>query len=46
MKKKKLSLIIKKILIFDLDPNELGIFSQDRFRESWYHNQANIQQSN
>ena len=45
-KRKQLALIRKKIAKFGLDPNELGIFSQDRYREKWNLKQANIQPVN
>jgi hypothetical protein len=34
-KRKQLAVIRKKIAKFGIDPNELGIFSQDRYREKW-----------
>ena len=34
-KRKQLALIRKKIAKFGLDPNELGIFSQERYRKNW-----------
>ena len=34
-KRKQLALVRKKIAKFGLDPNELGIFSQDRYRKNW-----------
>lgn len=33
----------KKIAKFGIDPNELGIFSQDRYREKHNLKQADIQ---
>ncbi len=34
-KRKQLALIRKKIATFGIDPNELGIFSQERYRIAW-----------
>lgn len=34
-KRKQLALVRKKIAKFGLDPNELGIFSQERYRLKW-----------
>ncbi len=34
-KRKQLALIRKKIAKFGIDPNELGIFSQERYRKQW-----------
>lgn len=34
-KRKQLALVRKKIAKFGLDPNELGIFSQERYRIKW-----------
>jgi transposase len=45
-KRKQLALIRKKIAKFGLDPNELGIFSQERHRQKWNLKQANIQTVN
>ena len=40
---KQRAIIRKKIAKFDLDPNELGIFSQERYRLKWKMNKANNQ---
>ncbi len=40
-KRKQLAIIRKKIAKFGFDPNELGIFSQERYREKWELKQAN-----
>jgi transposase len=42
-KRKQLAIIRKKIAKFGLDPNELGVFSQERYRLKWETNQTNIQ---
>jgi len=42
-KRKQIALIRKKIAKFGLDPNEFGIFSQEKYREKWNLKQTNIQ---
>jgi hypothetical protein len=34
-KRKQLAIVRKKIAKFGLDPNELGVFSQERYRLKW-----------
>jgi len=34
-KRKQLALVRKKIARFGIDPNELGVFSQERYRQKW-----------
>ncbi len=42
-KRKQLAIVRKKIAKFGLDPNEIGIFSQERYRLNWEIKQANNQ---
>lgn len=42
-KRKQLALIRKKIAKFGIDPNEIGLFSQDRYRLKWETKHADIQ---
>jgi hypothetical protein len=42
-KRKQIARIRKEITKFGLDPNELGLFSQERYREKWENKQANNQ---
>lgn len=34
-KRKQLAIVRKKIAKFGIDPNELGVFSQERYRQKW-----------
>ena len=42
-KRKQIARIRKEITKFGLDPNELGLFSQERYREKWESKQPNNQ---
>ena len=42
-KRKQVARIRKEITKFGLDPNELGLFSQERYREKWESKQPNNQ---
>lgn len=42
-KRKQIAIVRKKIAKFGLDPNEIGIFSQERYRLNWEIKQANNQ---
>lgn len=42
-KRKQLAIIRKKIAKFGLDPNEIGIFSQEKYRVKWEMKQATNQ---
>lgn len=45
-KRKQLAAIRRKIAKLGIDPNELGIFSQERYRQKWEEKQLNNQMIN
>lgn len=45
-KRKQIASIRKKIAKLGIDPNEIGIFSQERYREKWEEKQLNNQMIN
>ncbi len=45
-KRRQIAAIRKKIAKLGIDPNELGIFSQERYRQKWDEKQLNNQMIN